>query len=70
MGNLTRANARLACGGNDQPRNSYRKTYAPTVDESTTKVAIAAFHPDAVKNGYVSELCMSDFDVPGAFLNI
>jgi hypothetical protein len=40
------------------------------VDESTTKVAIAAFHADAVKNGYVRELCMSDFDVPGAFLNI
>jgi hypothetical protein len=40
------------------------------VDENTTKVAIAAFHADAVKNNYVKELCMSDFDVPGAFLNI
>jgi len=69
-GKVTRANARLACGGNDQPRDSYRETYAPTVDESTTKVAIAAFHADAVKNNYVRELCMSDFDVPGAFLNI
>ena len=69
-GKVTRANARLACGGNDQPRDSYRETYAPTVDENTTKVAIAAFHADAVKNGYVKELCMSDFDVPGAFLNI
>ena len=28
-GNVTRANARLACGGNDQPRDSYRETYAP-----------------------------------------
>ena len=69
-GKVTRANARLACGGNDQPKDSYRETYAPTVDKNTTKVAIAAFHADAVENNYVKELCMSDFDVPGAFLNI
>ena len=69
-GKVTRANARLACGGNTQPRDSYRETYAPMVDESTTKVAIAAFHADAVKNGYVRVLCMSDFDVSGAFLNV
>ena len=69
-GKVTRANARLACGGNDQPKDSYRETYAPIVDESTTKVAIAAFHANAVKNHYVRDLCMSDFDIPGAFLNI
>jgi hypothetical protein len=65
-----RVTARLAAGGNDQPNDSFVDTYAATSDDSSKLLLIAAFHADAVHNNYLDELHMSDFDVPGAFLNI
>jgi hypothetical protein len=69
-GTYDKTSARLAAGGNTQPADSYLETYAPTVDEILNKLAVAAFYVDAIKNNYVSDMTLCDFDVPGAFLNI
>ncbi len=67
---LDKVSARLAAGGNRQPLGSYGATYAPTVDDSSTKLVNAAMLADAVKFGYHEKIHMPSFDVPGAFLNV
>ena len=68
-GLYTKTSARLAAGGNNMPSDSYTDTHALTVDETYKNLAIAAFYADAIKNGYLQDMHMSDFDIPGAFLN-
>ena len=69
-GSYDKTSARLAAGGNTQPSDSYVDTFAPTVDETLNKLIVAAFFADAVKNNYLQDMVMCDFDVPGAFLNV
>ena len=68
-GDYTKTAARLAAGGHRMPDGSFGETHASTVDESYKNLVIAAFFADAVKNGYLDSMEVSDFDIPGAFLN-
>ena len=63
-----RLTARLAAGGDSMPPGSYGETFAPCVDDVSKNVMIAAFQAKAYLEGV--PLCLSDFDVPGAFLNV
>ena len=69
-GEFDRMSGRLAAGGNSQPDGTFGATYAPTVDATSTKLVIAAFYADAVKQRYTEQLKLSSFDIPAAFLNI
>ena len=68
-GNYTKTSARLAAGGDRMLSDSYTETHASTVDETYKNLAIAAFYADAIEKGYLADMKMSDFDIPGAFLN-
>ena len=68
-GETTSMSARLAALGNQQPANTYSDTYAATAPQSMVATARAAFMADAIKNDYVDEVMVSDFDVTGAFLH-
>ena len=43
-GSFDKVSARMAAGGNRQPDGSYGETYAPTVDETSSKISVAAMH--------------------------
>jgi hypothetical protein len=66
----SRVTCRCAANGNRQPSDSFGETYAPTADGTSRLLALAAFQADAIKNGYIDDLGMSDFDVKGAFLHV
>ena len=60
--------ARLAGCGNRVPDDVRGDTYAGTADSRNTALIIAAFAADAVKNGTLETLRISNFDLPSAFL--
>ena len=63
-----RVTARLVPHGNHQPPDSYDETFAPCVADESKLLLVASFQAAALQDEL--PLRLSDFDVPGAFLNI
>ena len=63
-----RVTARLVPHGNRQPPDSYDETFAPCVADESKLLLVASFQAASLQDGL--PLMLSDFDVPGAFLNI
>jgi hypothetical protein len=61
--------ARLAACGNRISDDVKGDTYAGTADTRNTALITAAFGADAVKNGTLGTLRISNFDLPSAFIN-
>jgi hypothetical protein len=67
-GDFDKFSARMAFNGKSQPPDSYNDISAATAADEMKMTMIAAYHARSVKEKRIDRLHVSDFDVPGAFL--